>query len=381
MAQIGDLRAQLRGERPGEIGAARLLALKEELAALQGEAPLSPLEVDAQVVAGIVAGWTGIPLGKMLKDEIRTVLSLDGALRERVLGQDHVIAAVAQRVRTARASLDDPNKPQAVFLFTGPSGTGKTETALALADLLYGGERKLITINMSEYQEAHSVAGLKGSPPGYVGYGEGGVLTEAVRRQPYSVVLLDEAEKAHPDVLELFFQVFDKGVLDDAEGREVDFRNTIIIATSNLGSGAMMAACLNRAAQDLPTPAALEELVRPQLVAHFKPALLGRLKVLPFYPLSDAVLAEIIALKLAHIGARIARNHQAQFSHDAGLVDAVLARCTEVDSGARNVDQILNGSLLPAIAEAVLARMADGEPITSIRVSAGKQGQFKYTIR
>lgn len=381
VAQIGDLRAQLRGERPGEIGAARLLALKEELAALQGEAPLSPLEVDAQVVAGIVAAWTGIPLGKMLKDEIRTVLTLDGALRERVLGQDHVIDAVAQRVRTARASLDDPNKPQAVFLFTGPSGTGKTETALALADLLYGGERKLITINMSEYQEAHSVAGLKGSPPGYVGYGEGGVLTEAVRRQPYSVVLLDEAEKAHPDVLELFFQVFDKGVLDDAEGREVDFRNTVIIATSNLGSGAMMAACLNRAAQDLPTPAALEELVRPQLVVHFKPALLGRLKVLPFYPLSDAVLAEIIALKLAHIGARIARNHQAQFSHDAGLVDAVLARCTEVDSGARNVDQILNGSLLPAIAEAVLARMAEGEPIASIRVSAGKQGQFKYTIR
>ncbi|PHV16579.1 type VI secretion system ATPase TssH [Janthinobacterium sp. BJB303] len=381
VAQIGDLRAQLRGERPGESGAATLLALKDELAALQGEAPLAPLEVDAQVVAGIVAGWTGIPLGKMLRDEIRTVLALDGALRERVLGQDHVIEAVAQRVRTARAGLDDPDKPQAVFLFTGPSGTGKTETALALAELLYGGERKLITINMSEYQEAHSVAGLKGSPPGYVGYGEGGVLTEAVRRQPYSVVLLDEAEKAHPDVLELFFQVFDKGVLDDAEGREVDFRNTVIIATSNLGSGAMMAACLNRTAQDLPTPAALEELVRPQLAAHFKPALLGRLQVLPFYPLSDAVLAEIIALKLARIGHRIARNHQAQFSHDAALVEAVLARCTEVDSGARNVDQILNGSVLPAIAEAVLARMAEGEPVTSIRVGAGKQGQFKYTIR
>ena len=381
VTQIGALRGQLREERPGESGAARLLALKEELAALQGEAPLAPLEVDAQVVAGIVAGWTGIPLGKMLKDEIRTVLTLDAALRERVLGQEHVIAAVAQRVRTARAGLDDPDKPQAVFLFTGPSGTGKTETALALADLLYGGERKLITINMSEYQEAHSVAGLKGSPPGYVGYGEGGVLTEAVRRQPYSVVLLDEAEKAHPDVLELFFQVFDKGVLDDAEGREVDFRNTVIIATSNLGSAAMMAACLNRTAEELPAPAALEELVRPQLLAHFKPALLGRLKVLPFYPLNDAVLAEIIALKLARIGARIARNHQAQFSHDAALVEAVLARCTEVDSGARNVDQILNGSVLPAIAEAVLARMAEGEPIASIRVGASKQGQFKYTIK
>jgi len=381
VAQIAALRTGLQHERPGEGSAARLLALKEELATLQGESPLAPLEVDAQVVAAIVAGWTGIPLGKMVKDDIRTVQTLDTALRARILGQDHVADAIAQRVRTARASLDDPNKPQAVFLFTGPSGTGKTETALALADLLYGGERKLITINMSEYQEAHSVAGLKGSPPGYVGYGEGGVLTEAVRRQPYSVVLLDEAEKAHPDVLELFFQVFDKGVLDDAEGREIDFRNTIIIATSNLGSAAMMAACLNQPADSLPTPQALEELVRPQLVKHFKPALLGRLKVLPFYPLNDAVLARITVLKLAHIGQRIARNHQAQFSHDDALVEAVLARCTEVDSGARNVDQILNGSVLPEIAEAVLARMAAGEPIASIRGSANKSGQFKYTIK
>ncbi len=380
VARITELRAGLRRERPGEAGAAALLALKEELAALQGEAPLAPLEVDAQVVAGIVAGWTGIPLGKMVKDEIRTVLSLDAALRERVLGQDHVIDAVAQRVRTARANLDDPDKPQAVFLFTGPSGTGKTETALALADLLYGGERKLITLNLSEYQEAHSVAGLKGAPPGYVGYGEGGVLTEAVRRQPYSVVLLDEAEKAHPDVLELFFQVFDKGVLDDAQGRSIDFRNTIIIATSNLGSAAMMAACLNQPAHALPTPGALEELVRPQLVKHFKPALLGRLKVLPFYPLSDAVLAEIVKLKLARIGERIARNHQARFSHDGCLVEAVLARCTEVDSGARNVDQILNGSVLPEIAVAVLSRMAGALPLSRIHVGANAQGQFSYTI-
>ena len=380
VAHITELRAGLQRERPGEAGAAELLALKDELATLQGETPLAPLEVDAQVVAGIVSGWTGIPLGKMVKDEIRTVLALDAALRERVLGQDHVVPAVAQRVRTARASLDDPDKPQAVFLFTGPSGTGKTETALALAELLYGGERKLITLNMSEYQEAHSVAGLKGSPPGYVGYGDGGVLTEAVRRQPYSVVLLDEAEKAHPDVLELFFQVFDKGVLDDAEGREIDFRNTIIIATSNLGSGAMMAACLNQPQGSMPTPEALQELVRPQLVKHFKPAFLGRLTVLPFYPLSDAVLAEIIALKLARIGRRIAGNHQASFSHDDALVEAVLARCTEVDSGARNVDQILNGSVLPEIAEAVLARMADGRTLSAISVSANAQGQFTYTI-
>ena len=381
VAQIGDLRAQLRGERPGEIGAARLLALKEELAALQGEAPLSPLEVDAQVVAGIVAGWTGIPLGKMLKDEIRTVLTLDGALRERVLGQDHVIAAVAQRVRTARASLDDPNKPQAVFLFTGPSGTGKTETALALADLLYGGERKLITINMSEYQEAHSVAGLKGSPPGYVGYGEGGVLTEAVRRNPYSVVLLDEVEKAHPDVLELFFQVFDKGVMEDAEGREIDFKNTIIILTSNVGSSILMQACLNVAAPDLPTQEQLEEKLRPQLMKTFKPAFLGRLKVIPFYPISDDVLVNIIGLKLGKIAQRIAANHKAEFSHDEALVEAVLARCTEVDSGARNVDNILNGTVLPEIAESVLAKMAEGAAITKIKVSASKQGQFKYTIK
>ncbi|MGK5023966.1 type VI secretion system ATPase TssH [Janthinobacterium sp. RB2R34] len=380
VAQITELRAGLQRERPGEAGACALLALKDELAALQGDAPLVPLAVDAQVVAGIVAGWTGIPLGKMVRDDIRTVLTLDAALRERVLGQDHVIAAVAQRVRTARANLDDPDKPQAVFLFTGPSGTGKSETALVLADLLYGGEHKLITLNMSEYQEAHSVAGLKGSPPGYIGYGEGGVLTEAVRRQPYSVVLLDEAEKAHPDVLELFFQVFDKGVLDDAEGREIDFRNTIIIATSNLGSAAMMAACLNQPEDSLPTPGALAELVRPQLVKHFKPAFLGRLKVLPFYPLNDAVLAEIIRLKLARIGQRIARNHQACFSMDEALVEAVLARCTEVDSGARNVDQILNGSVLPEIAVAVLARMADALPLSTIHVGADAHGHLTYTI-
>jgi type VI secretion system protein VasG len=244
--------------RPGE--EEPMNALKAELSELQGESPLVPLEVDGASVAAIVSGWTGIPLGRMVKDEIRTVLSLQGALEERILGQPHAIAAVAQRVRTARANLDDPNKPKGVFLFVGPSGVGKTETALALADLLYGGERKLITINMSEYQEAHSVSGLKGSPPGYVGYGQGGVLTEAVRRNPYSVVLLDEIEKAHPDVIELFFQVFDKGVMDDAEGREIDFRNTIIIATANAGSATIMQACLNK---EPPSPEELEQLLRP----------------------------------------------------------------------------------------------------------------------
>ncbi|HOI51980.1 MAG TPA: AAA family ATPase [Azonexus sp.] len=316
----------------------------------------------------------------MVKDEIKTVLNLQPLLQERVIGQDHALAAIVQRVRTARANLEDPNKPKGVFLFVGPSGVGKTETALALADILYGGERKLVTINMSEYQEAHSVSGLKGSPPGYVGYGEGGVLTEAVRRNPYSVVLLDEVEKAHPDVLELFFQVFDKGVLDDAEGREIDFRNTLIILTSNVGSSQIMQACLNKPAEELPAADALAEALRPVLFKSFKPAFLGRLKVVPYYPISDAVLLQIIELKLRRIQARIAANHKAEFSWDDKLVEAVLARCTEVDSGARNVDHILNGTLLPEIAEAVLTRMAEGTAIGRIRVSAAKNGNFKYSL-
>ena len=359
-----------------------LQKLLKELETLQGEAPLVPVQVDGAVVAEIVASWTGIPLGKMIKDDIKTVMNLQASLGERVLGQDHAIAAVAQRVRTSRANLDDPNKPKGVFLFVGPSGIGKTETALALADVLYGGEKKLITINMSEYQEAHSVAGLKGSPPGYVGYGEGGVLTEAVRRNPYSVVLLDEVEKAHPDVLELFFQVFDKGVLDDAEGREIDFKNTLIILTSNVGSATMMQACLNLPeGQTLPSVDELDQKIRPQLVKSFKPAFLGRLKVIPFYPISDDVLVQIIALKLDKIQRRIATNHQAELVYDDKLVEAILARCTEVDSGARNVDNILNGTLLPEVAETVLGRMAEGRSFEKIKVSAHKNGQFKYDVK
>jgi type VI secretion system protein VasG len=380
--QIQAARAVIEADGRGDASRGRhLQALMAQLREVQGEAPMVPVQVDGHVVAQIVAGWTGIPLGKMVKDEIKTVLRLRELLEQRVLGQAHAIEAVAQRVRTARANLDDPNKPKGVFLFAGPSGVGKTETALALADVLYGGERKLVTINMSEYQEAHSVSGLKGSPPGYVGYGEGGVLTEAVRRNPYSVVLLDEVEKAHPDVLELFFQVFDKGVLDDAEGREIDFKNTIIILTSNVGSGTLMQACLNLAPADLPAPSALEELIRPQMTKAFKPAFLGRLKVIPFYPIGDEVLARIVRLKLDRIAQRIAVNHKAEFGYDEALVEAVLARCTEVDSGARNVDNILNGSLLPEIAEAVLAKMAEGAGIARIKVGANKLGQFKYTIK
>ena len=358
----------------------RLAGLMDELRALQGEQPLVPACVDAQIVAEIISAWTGIPLGRMVNDEIRTVLQLQPMLAERVIGQDHALHAIAQRVRTARAGLEDPDKPKGVFLFVGPSGVGKTETALALADILYGGERKLITINMSEYQEAHSISGLKGSPPGYVGYGEGGVLTEAVRRQPYSVVLLDEIEKAHPDVLELFFQVFDKGVMDDAEGREIDFRNTLIILTSNVGSSTIMQACLNKPADERPSPEQLSELLAPQLYKAFKPAFLGRMKTIPYFPVDDDALAHIIGLKLGRIARRVQATHRAAFDWDEGLVEAVLARCTEVDTGARNVDHILNGTLLPEIAEQVLSRMAQGEGIARIRVSAGKNGDFRFRM-
>ncbi len=389
VAEISELREALDKARgPSEDGEpVDVPATREKLAervaalhALQGGEPMVPLQVDGHVVAEIVAAWTGIPLGRMVKDEIGTVLNLQPLLTARVIGQDHALEAIAQRVRTATANLEDPNKPRGVFMFVGPSGVGKTETALALADILYGGERKMVTINMSEYQEAHSVSGLKGSPPGYVGYGEGGVLTEAVRRNPYSVVLLDEVEKAHPDVLEMFFQVFDKGTMDDAEGREIDFRNTLIILTSNVGSAAVMQACLNKPAEELPDPDALAEALRPQLYKTFKPAFLGRMKVVPYYPISDDVLAEIIELKLDRIRRRIEANHKAAFEWDESLVDAVLARCTEVDSGARNVDHILNGTLLPEIAGHVLGRIADGEAIARIAVRADEAGEFAYTV-
>jgi type VI secretion system protein VasG len=360
---------------------ARAAALKRDLEALQADAPMVPLEVDGRVVAAVVSAWTGVPLGKMLRDELRTVQQLCPALESRILGQSHAIDALARRIRITRANLDDASKPKGVFLFTGPSGVGKTETAMALADLLYGGERRVITINMSEYQEAHSISGLKGSPPGYVGFGEGGVLTEAVRRCPYSVVLLDEIDKAHQDVAELFFQVFDKGFMEDAEGRLVDFRNAVIIMTSNLGSPAIMQACLNKPATERPTPEDLDKLVRPHLMRHFKPAFLGRLEVVPFYPIGDDVLAQIIALKLGRIGQRMNDNHHAEFGWDDALLEAVLARCTEVDSGARNVDSILNGTLLPDIADAVLARMAEGTAVSKVKASANRHGQFKLTIK
>ncbi len=355
-----------------------LKRMNAELKELQGENPLMSPVVNGQIVAEVISGWTGIPIGKMVADEIQAVLNLHKTLGERVLGQDHALEAITQRIRTARAGLTDPKRPIGVFLLVGTSGVGKTETALALADSLYGGERNLISINMSEYQEAHTVSSLKGSPPGYVGYGEGGVLTEAVRRKPYSVVLLDEVEKAHPDVMELFFQVFDKGVLEDGEGREIDFKNCIILLTSNVGTDTFMKLCADPDTK--PEPDGLVEAIKPELVKAFKPALLGRMVTVPFYPISDDILRMIIGLQLGKIKNRIMDNHGAQFSYDDSVVDTVAKRCTDVDSGARNVYNILTGTLLPEMSGEVLSRMASGEGIKKVHVSVGDGEKFTYQI-
>jgi len=355
-----------------------LQKLNAELKEIQGENPLMSPVVDSQAIAEIISGWTGIPVGKMVADEINAIIELDKTLGERVLGQDHALEVIAERIKTSRAGLTDPKRPIGVFLLVGTSGVGKTETALALADTLYGGERNLISINMSEYQEAHTVSSLKGSPPGYVGYGEGGVLTEAVRRKPYSVVLLDEVEKAHPDVMELFYQVFDKGVLEDGEGREIDFKNTIILLTSNVATDLIMS--LSADPDTRPDPVGLEEAIRPELVKAFKPALLGRMVTVPFYPIADDVLKKIVVLQLKKIAKRIAENHGAQFSYDDAVIDTVAKRCTDVDSGARNVINILNGSLLPEMSGGVLSRMASGEGVAKIHVSVSKDENFNYDI-
>lgn len=357
---------------------AELNSLNGELAALQGEHPLMQVCVDGQTVGDVISGWTGIPVGKMMSDEIKTVLSLHDRLAERVIGQDHGLQAIAQRIRTARANLVDPRRPIGVFLLVGPSGVGKTETALALADTLYGGERNMVTINMSEYQEAHTVSSLKGSPPGYVGYGEGGVLTEAVRRKPYSVVLLDEVEKAHPDVMELFFQVFDKGTLEDGEGREIDFKNTVILLTSNAGTDTVMKLCADP--ETRPDPFALADALRPDLLKFFKPAFLGRLIVVPYYPITDEVMREIIKLQLSRIRKRVEENHRAHFRYDDTLISAIANRCKEVESGARNVDHILTRTLLPEISQEVLSRMAAGGAITDVHITVGEKGEFVYHI-
>ncbi|RLL41272.1 type VI secretion system ATPase TssH [Acinetobacter cumulans] len=337
----------------------KLASLREQLKASQGQTPLVFERVNAQIINEIISDWTGIPVGKMVNDEIKQILTLEEKLEQRVMGQDYALHQLVQGIKTSKAKLEDPNKPQGVFMLVGPSGVGKTETALALANELYGGESHLITINMSEYQEAHTVSSLKGAPPGYVGYGQGGVLTEAVRRNPYAVVLLDEIEKAHNDVQELFYQVFDKGTLEDGEGRVIDFKNTTILLTSNTGSSAIMQACLNAPIEEWPTAEALLEQLKPSLYKQFKPAFLGRMRIVPYYPLSDDLLVRIIHHKLGKITARLEKQYATQVTYTDDLIELLLSRCTEVDSGARNVDNILNATILPALATKILVAMSE----------------------
>ena len=354
-----------------------LASVQAELAVLQGENPLILPSVDRQAVAAVVGDWTGIPVGRMVRNEAESVLNLAGTLARRVVGQDHGLQMIARRVQTSRAGLDNPVKPVGVFMLCGPSGVGKTETALAIAESLYGGEQNLITINMSEFQEAHTVSTLKGAPPGYVGYGEGGVLTEAVRRKPYSVVLLDEIEKAHPDVHEIFFQVFDKGVMEDGEGRSIDFRNTLILLTSNVGTDLIMGLC--REPDLIPETEEIAKALRPALQKVFPPALLGRLIVIPYLPLSDEVLRGIIRLQLGRIAARVTATRGIPFTYDDAVVDLIASRCTEPESGGRMIDAILTNTMLPDISAMFLNRMLAGDPPTRVLVGVDADG-FTYDL-
>ncbi|MHC4203011.1 MAG: type VI secretion system ATPase TssH [Planctomycetota bacterium] len=355
----------------------QLKSLQEQLSELQGERPLILPCVDAQAVGSVVADWTGIPVGGMVKNEIEAVLNLADRLKKRVIGQNHTLEAIAKRITTSRARIENPNKPIAVMFLVGPSGVGKTETALALAEAMYGGESNLITINMSEFQEAHTVSTLKGSPPGYVGYGEGGILTEAVRRRPYSIVLLDEVEKAHRDVHEIFFQVFDKGQMEDAEGRLIDFKNTIILLTSNCGTDLIMDMCKDP--KLMPEPEGICKALRKPLLEVFPAALLGRIVVVPYYPINDETLKLIIRLQLGRIGRRTQENHKIPFTYDDQAVDLIASRCTEVESGARTIDAILTNTVLPEISQELLSRLMEGK--TAARVHVGvKDSKFTYSF-
>jgi type VI secretion system protein VasG len=344
---------------------------------VQGERPLILPSVDAPAVASVVADWTGIPVGRMVKNEVDAVMNLATTIEKRVIGQRHALEMITRRVQTSRANLDNPNKPVGVFLLAGSSGVGKTETGLALAEALYGGEQNIISINMSEFQEAHTVSTLKGAPPGYVGYGEGGILTEAVRRRPYSVVLLDEVEKAHADVHEIFFQVFDKGWMEDAEGRYIDFRNTLILLTTNIGTDLIMGMC--RDPELMPEPDGIAEALREPLLKVFPPALLGRLVVVPYYPLSDETLTAIIRLQLDRIKHRVEANHGVDLLYDDAVIDLIASRCREVDSGARIVDAILTNTLLPRISQEFLSRMSRDEPLGKVQLSV-EGGEFSYAF-
>ncbi|WP_244493132.1 type VI secretion system ATPase TssH [Aureimonas sp. AU20] len=382
--QMRALHETLGGAADGEAGTsdpdalrAELRQLGDELTALQGEHPLMRVTVDSQAIAEVIANWTGIPVGRMISNEIKTVLNLKPKLEERVIGQPQALEAIAETIRTSRAKLSDPRKPIGVFLMVGTSGVGKTETALAVAELLYGGEQNLTVINMSEFKEEHKVSMLVGSPPGYVGYGEGGVLTEAVRRRPYSVILLDEVEKAHPGVQDVFYQVFDKGMLRDGEGRDIDFKNTVIILTSNAGTDLIHRLCANPATR--PSPEELADALRPELLKSFKPAFLGRCSVIPYFPLADDVIRQIVELQLKRIAKRFAETYKARLVWDDGLVAAIAARCTEVESGARNIEYILSRSLLPQLSAQVLAWIADNREVPDVRIALDSDGSFTFT--
>ncbi len=388
--QVLELRGRLRGSGDGNVDssvplgdearAAMLESLGEmqqKLALMQGEAPLILPAVDAQAVASVVADWTGIPVGRMVKNEVEAILHIADTLNQRVIGQRHGLDMIAKRIQTSRARLDNPNKPIGVFMLVGPSGVGKTETALTLAETLYGGEQNMITINMSEFQEAHTVSTLKGAPPGYVGYGEGGVLTEAVRRKPYSVVLLDEIEKAHSDVHEIFFQVFDKGIMEDGEGRLIDFKNTVIILTSNAGSDLVMS--MTRDPELMPEPEQIAKALREPLLKVFPAALLGRLQVIPYFPLSDEMLGNIIRLQLGRIKKRIAENHKARFSYSEDVVKLISSRCTEIESGGRMIDAILTNTILPRLSEEYLKRTIEGQAMGNVGMDV-TDGDFSYVF-
>jgi type VI secretion system protein VasG len=389
VARVLELRQHLRDQgqavdgvqTPAQPDRDTLLAeLREQqakLADLQGESPLILPSVDAQAVASVVADWTGIPVGRMVKNELEAVLRLGETLGRRVIGQQHGLEMIARRIQTSRARLDNPNKPIGVFMLCGTSGVGKTETALALAESLYGGEQNIITINMSEYQESHTVSTLKGAPPGYVGYGEGGVLTEAVRRRPYSVVLLDEVEKAHPDVHELFFQVFDKGWMEDGEGRMIDFKNTIILLTSNVGSELIMNMC--RDPELLPDPDSLAQALTEPLQKVFPPALLGRIVTIPYYPLSDEMLGHIVRLQLGRIQKRVAENHRIPFEYGDDAVSLIVKRCNNAESGGRIIDAILTNTVLPKVSIEYLSRTAAGRPLQAVRLGVDGD-EFSYAF-
>jgi len=364
------------GRDPQQLGE-ELRTLQIKLRELQGESPLIIPTVDGQAVASVVADWTGIPVGRMVKNEIDTVLHLADILNRRIIGQRHALEMISRRIQTSRAGLDNPKKPIGVFMLAGPSGVGKTETALALAEALYGGEQNVVTINMSEFQEAHTVSTLKGAPPGYVGFGEGGRLTEAVRRRPYSVILLDEVEKAHPDVHEIFFQVFDKGSMEDGEGRFIDFKNTLLLLTTNVGTEVIMRLC--RDPNALPNPENLAMAIRKPLLDVFPPALLGRLITIPYYPLNDAVLADIVRLQLGRIEKGIFQNHRIPFTYDEEVVQYIVSRCTEYESGGRMIDALLTNTVLPRISQEILTCVMEGKSMGRVHVGVAA-GEFTYAF-